>query len=314
MNAKEIFELCIKKGIDADPRGKAVVKKQLQREKKAFENMDKEDKKFFDKERLWNPYADSRMLCGDEKKTVKRILMGINIDTAEVLLADRLSEKGKKIDLIVAHHPRGSGLANLYDVMHLQDDFFAQLGIPINVSEQLTAKRIAEVERRVLPVNHYQAVDAARLLGYSMMCLHSPADNHVQKYVQETIDKAKPETVGDVIKALKKIPEYQEALRYSAAMKMVAGKKSNRCGKVVVKMTGGTEGAKELFEKMSIAGVGTFVCMHLSDDQIELAKKANINVLIAGHICSDSIGMNLMWSELEKKGIEVVRCSGIMSR
>ena len=36
---------------------------------------------------------------------------------AEVLLADRLEEKGKKIDLIMAHHPEGKAMAGRYDVM-----------------------------------------------------------------------------------------------------------------------------------------------------------------------------------------------------
>ena len=43
MNVKEIFEFCVKKGIEADPRGKAVVKRQLEREKSAYQKMDKEE-------------------------------------------------------------------------------------------------------------------------------------------------------------------------------------------------------------------------------------------------------------------------------
>ncbi len=314
MNIREIFQHCISKGIEADPRGKDGIKALLKREKKAYENLGKDMKKYYDKDRLWNPYADSRILCGSEKIEVKRILMGINVDVGEVLLADRLTEKGKKIDLIVGHHPRGRALASLYDVMHVQEDFYAQLGVPINVAEQLMDKRIKEVERRVMPLNHNQAIDAAKLLGYPVMCTHSPADNWVQKYVQQVIDKAKPDTVGDVLDALRTIPEYQIALRDNAALKVIAGKESGRCGKVVAKMTGGTEGAKDLFEALSQAGVGTWVCMHLSDDQRELAKKYHINVIIAGHISSDSIGMNILWKDIEKKGVEVIRCSGIIGR
>jgi len=42
------------------------------------------------------------------------------------------------------------------------------------------------------------------------------------------------------------------------------------------------------------------------------AAKAHVNVVIAGHISSDSLGLNLFLDELEKKGIEVIACSGLI--
>ena len=42
------------------------------------------------------------------------------------------------------------------------------------------------------------------------------------------------------------------------------------------------------------------------------AEAANINVIIAGHISSDSLGTNLFLDELEKKGIEIIPCSGLI--
>ncbi|PJB18902.1 NGG1p interacting factor NIF3, partial [Candidatus Falkowbacteria bacterium CG_4_9_14_3_um_filter_36_9] len=42
------------------------------------------------------------------------------------------------------------------------------------------------------------------------------------------------------------------------------------------------------------------------------AEKNHINVVIAGHMASDSLGMNLFLDELEKKGITVVPCSGLI--
>ncbi|MGD0576954.1 MAG: NGG1p interacting factor NIF3, partial [Candidatus Staskawiczbacteria bacterium] len=37
---------------------------------------------------------------------------------------------------------------------------------------------------------------------------------------------------------------------------------------------------------------------------------ANVNIVIAGHMSSDSLGVNLFMDELEKQGIEIVPCSG----
>ncbi|HPM39035.1 MAG TPA: NGG1p interacting factor NIF3, partial [Candidatus Pacearchaeota archaeon] len=41
------------------------------------------------------------------------------------------------------------------------------------------------------------------------------------------------------------------------------------------------------------------------------AEASHINIVIAGHISSDSLGMNLFLDELEKKGIEIIPFSGL---
>jgi intracellular sulfur oxidation DsrE/DsrF family protein len=52
--------------------------------------------------------------------------------------------------------------------------------------------------------------------------------------------------------------------------------------------------------------------MHQSERHRKEAEKAHINVVVAGHMSSDSIGMNLFLDELEKRGIEVIPCSGLI--
>ena len=42
------------------------------------------------------------------------------------------------------------------------------------------------------------------------------------------------------------------------------------------------------------------------------AETSNLNVVIAGHMSSDSLGMNLFLDELEKRGIEIIPCSGLI--
>jgi polysaccharide deacetylase 2 family uncharacterized protein YibQ len=37
-----------------------------------------------------------------------------------------------------------------------------------------------------------------------------------------------------------------------------------------------------------------------------------MNIVIAGHMSSDSLGMNLWLDELEKRGIEIVPCGGLI--
>lgn len=312
MKIIEIYDHLVKLGIEKDPRGPEEVKAALERENKKFDELKKEEQQEFDQERLTNPYADTRILCGDPGQEVKRMLVGIDIEVGEIILADRLGEKGKPVDLVLAHHPEGKALADLHYVMHLQEDILARFGVPINVAEALMSSRISEVKRGLMPVNHNRAIDAAKLLGLAMACSHTVADNQVTTYLQDLFEQENPRTVGDILKLLKEIPEYAEATKYSAGPDVVLGSKDNRAGKVLVDMTGGTSGSDKSYAKLSQAGVGTIVGMHMSDKHREEAEKNHLNVVIAGHIASDSLGMNMLLDSIEKRGVEIIPCSGFI--
>jgi putative NIF3 family GTP cyclohydrolase 1 type 2 len=308
---RKIYEIIVTKGIEADPRGKKTVLKSLEKKKKAYEDMKKEEKEFFDLESLNNPYADTRILHGTGDEEVETALVGIDMEMAEVLLADRLSQRGKKIDLILSHHPEGKAYANFYEVMHMQADILNKFGVPINIAEGLLEERIKEVERKLSPVNHTRAADMARLLDIPFMCMHTPTDNMVASYLQKTFDKKGPDTLEDILKILKEIPEYREAAKNNAGPKILLGSKNRSAGKIFVDMTGGTEGSKDIFESLANSGIGTIVAMHLSEDHRKQAEKHHVNVVIAGHISSDNLGVNLMLDEIQKRGkLEVVPCSG----
>jgi putative NIF3 family GTP cyclohydrolase 1 type 2 len=51
---------------------------------------------------------------------------------------------------------------------------------------------------------------------------------------------------------------------------------------------------------MAAGGVSTIVGMHMTEEHLANAKKASLNVVIAGHISSDVLGLNLMLDEVEK--------------
>lgn len=311
MKLRHLYETVVANGIEADPRGKKEVMKTLERKNKSYKGMNKQDKEFFDVESLTNPYADTRMLHGSGNEEIKTVIVGIDMEIGELILADRLSEKGQKVDLVIAHHPEGKAFANFYEVMHMQADILKKFGVPINIAEDLLEGRIKEVERRLMPVNHTRAVDAARLLDIPFMCMHTPTDNMVATYLQKCINRKKPDTLNDILKILLDIPEYREAAQNNAGPKILIGSKERTAGRVFVDMTGGTEGAKDIFESIANSGINTIVAMHLSDEHRKKAEKHHLNVVIAGHISSDNLGINLMIDEIQKKGrLKVLPCSG----
>ena len=312
MKLKQIYDFVIEKGMEADPRGKGKVKKELDKLNRRFEELKEEEKKEFDEEKLANPYSDTRILYGNPGAEIENILLGVDMEVGEVLLADRLNQKKEgSVDLVVSHHPEGKALAGFYDVMRMQADILSKFGVPINVAEGLLEPRIKEVQRKVMPINHTRAVDAARLLDVPFMCVHTPADNHVVSFLQKFLERKAPDTVEDVLKILKQIPEYKEGISRNAGPAVVVGSKERKAGKLFVDMTGGTEGAKDIFEKLAAAGIGTLICMHLDEERIKKVGKEHINIIIAGHIASDTLGLNLLCDKLEKKGkFNFIACSG----
>lgn len=308
MKIKDIYNLAIKMGIESDLRGGEKIKQNLARKREKYEKLSEEEKKRFDIEALSNPFLDSRVLHIAEDREIKKILVGIDIDPAELLIAKEL----KEVDLVFSHHPLGVGLAHLTDVMDLQVEVLNQYGVPINIAEKLTKERISEVARGINAVNHQRTVDAAKLLGLNLVCFHTVCDNLAANFLKKKIEKENFQRVEDLIKTLKLIPEYQEAEKIGAGPKVFAGQEENYCGKIVLtEITGGTEGSAKLYEKMAQAGIGTVVGMHISEENKKAAEAANLNVVIAGHISSDSLGVNLFLDELEKKGVAIVPCSGL---
>jgi hypothetical protein len=311
MKIRDIYRKAVDAGMSNDPRGREAALKDLQRSEKEYAAGKAGEKEFFDKEALLNPYADSRILNGSGEEDVKNALIGIDIGVGEILLCESLRSRGKPADLVVSHHPEGMAFANLYSVMHMQSDILSRHGVPISTAEDLMEQRVKEVERKIMPLNHTRAVDAARLLGMPFICLHTPADNMVATFLQKSFDEKEPYLLSDVTDLLRALPEYREAARNGSGPKIVMGNENRRAGRIFVDMTGGTEGSKDIFQSLAATGVNTLVVMHLSEEHRKEAEKNHLNVVVAGHIASDNLGLNLLLDEVIKgEDIGIFECSG----
>lgn len=311
MTIQEIYQLAIKLGIENDLRGKKRVEENLKRLKRKYEKMNADQKKNFDMESLENPFSDSRVLYESKnKKEIKKVMVGIDMEGPELLLAAQMD-----VDLVITHHPEGKALGFMPDVMALQAEVLADYGIPINIAESVLKPRISEVSRRVTSANHDRAVDMARLLDMNYMCIHTPCDNLVANFLKKEFEKKEKEMiyVEDVMKLLRSIPEYDLAEKTGAGPRLFAGTEDNYAGKIALtEITGGTEGSAKIYEKMSQAGIGTVIGMHMSEEHKKGADAAHINAVIAGHMPSDSIGINLFVDHLEADGIDVIPTSGLI--
>lgn len=243
-----------------------------------------------------------------ESNEVKRILVGVDIDSGDLVLAKNLG-----YDLVLAHHPAGdNSRVNGMQVMKRQIDIMTGVGITINKAQKALAERQRGLINNAHGNNWSKVTGAARALGLPFMNIHMPCDILSENKVQEVLDGVlQPRsTVQDLVDALMTIPEYQNALTKPVIR---VGSGSDYCGKPLVIMAGGTNGGAQVAKAYFDAGIGTLVSMHVPEDVVKAVKEQNIgNWIVAGHMASDSIGINLLIAELEKRGCEVTRLNGIM--
>ena len=222
-------------------------------------------------------------------------------------------EKNADIDLVITHHPNGYGFVNFYDVIEMQAEKNALHNVPINVSEALTNKRLNEVSRSVYGANHYRDVETAKLLKLNYMCMHTVADNFVESFLTEKMKLEKPNTLSDIIDILYTIEEYKISAKRYNPPKIFNGSNKSKVGNIIVDMTGGASFDSAMIDALSKAGISTIIVMNISDRLLDECKKHYINVVCAGHMSSDSLGLNLLFKAIKEKtkeDFEILPASG----
>ena len=245
-----------------------------------------------------------------EGENIKKVLMGVDMDTPELMLAKQLG-----YDCVVSHHPRNTNAAML-EVMNDHICKLEALGVPRNRSQKLLDKRKDVLSYNQHVSNSRRSESAAKLMGMPYMCIHTPTDIIGEAMVQNHLDakfKNKPETtLEEVCAAIEEICEYKNAVRKPVIR---VGNKDSYAGKIYVLMSGltgpGADVTKEYFE----AGVGTLILMHIPESDVKAIKEQDIgNVIVAGHMSSDSIGLNKVAEEWAKHGIETTMMSGVIEK
>lgn len=242
---------------------------------------------------------------------IKQVIIGLDIDVTDLLLAKQLG-----VDLVIGHHPvTGSPYVNFSKVMLRQIDCMVSQGVTINKAQRALAKRKESVDIAHHVGNYDRIMQAAKLLGLPFMNIHLPADiitdNIVTGFLQDKFGGQPKATLGNVLNALKEIPEYRYALTEPVIR---AGSPEYYAGKIYVAMAGGTSGGAAVAKAYFEAGVGTLVVMHMPEPDIKEIREHNLgNLIVAGHIASDSIGLNKLIAALEDQGLKISRLNGIVS-
>jgi hypothetical protein len=241
---------------------------------------------------------------------IRRILATIDCDVDDLLLARVLH-----CDAVLTHHPEWTASLRGWTLIARQIDQMVECGVPIAKAEAAIQRRLHSVELNSHPRNYGRVMQAAKLLALAFLNVHLPCDILSRRIISERLARFQhPEsraTVADVLAALQEIPEQKLA---ATEPKVRLGAPDRLAGRVAVAMAGYTNGGVDVLRAYFEAGVGTVLMMHFPEADLKEAREQKLagNLIITGHMASDSIGINAYLDELERRGLEVIRAGGIV--
>jgi len=243
---------------------------------------------------------------------VERVLFGIDMESAEVLLAHTLG-----YDLVISHHPMGGeAILNFHLVLKRHVQQMITAGVPDDVAQKAVDGLI--YERRILNSmrNYDHAPSVARLLHMPYMNIHTPLDEIGRMRMAEAASQlSEQDTVHDLITLFQgSFGEFQHA---KTRIEVMVGSPDNRLGRVAISHGAGTNGGYTIAKAYFDHGVDTLVYIHCRpSDAQRLAqeyREKGKTLIVTGHIASDSLGINPFIDQLRACGLQVTPISGIIS-
>jgi putative NIF3 family GTP cyclohydrolase 1 type 2 len=242
---------------------------------------------------------------------VRRVYVGIDIDVAELLLAKALGADG-----VIAHHPIGSrARLGIPAVIERHVGQMTAEGIPAGIAHELMVARRDPVAHALHTSNYDRVVDAAKQLQMPLMNIHLAADLVGRQFFIDFVGRTvgrQGTTIGRLVDELKTIPEMEASL---VQPELWLGRADNPVGRWIVQMAAGTNGGAAVYRTYYEHGINTILAMHIDDRdlrELEQLQRPTANLVITGHMPSDSIGMNRVIAALEQQGLEVIAGSGVI--
>jgi len=242
---------------------------------------------------------------------MKRILFGIDIDLADEMLAKQLGYDG-----VIGHHPIGmTTRTHFFEVMNRQKMLMEEVGATPDEAEEALKERRDDIEYGGRGVNYDRHITAFEMFGLPVMNLPIVIDVISEHTVRDRIYPQFPEgndkTVADLISALMTFEEYQVSPIKPAVM---IGELDDPCGVPVIAFANGTCGGPPVIKTYWKYGRDTAVYMHIPTGDVKKLREdeERKNLVIAGHMPSDSIGINLFIDALIERGMEVDTFNGVV--
>lgn len=242
---------------------------------------------------------------------MRKVMFGIDIGTAELMLAKQLGCDG-----VIAHHPAGgSARRHFAEVLTRQIELMIDHGVPQDAARAAAQPLISRAIMAGHAANADHVPSVARLLGMPLMNIHLPLDEIGRRIMIDVIDDHvtsldRAPKVQDATDALMTLAEFANA---DTRIMVPVGAVDNPLGHLAVVHGAGTNGGARVAQTYFEHGLGTVLYIHCAGEEVARLRESEGagNLIVSGHIASDLLGINRYVAQIESRGVEVVRVSGL---
>lgn len=231
-----------------------------------------------------------------------KVLFAIDVGVGELLLAEKLGATG-----VIAHHPPG-GPPRLrwHEVLWRHVDFLVSHGVPEEEAREAVEELVRDFAARDHAANFPHVPAVAEALGIPLVGIHTPLDEIGRRRLLEVVRRMLPEaTVGELVAELMGYKEFASA---DTQIEIRLGAPGNPIGKVGVFHGAGTNEGYPVAACAFRHGIDTVIYIHCADSAVRKLSQEfpEKNLIVTGHIASDSLGINPFLSALRDRGMEVI--------
>jgi len=232
---------------------------------------------------------------------IKKIFVSVDINQSDIYLAKNL-----KYDCVLTHHPIGLSLLQFHHVFDRHVKYMVDNGIKRKNAISLVKKLKEKVELRSHSAIYDDIVSTSKLLKMPLLNIHQPLDEYMRKIILSKLSTSKLKSVSDLVESIEEIPEFNKAL---TKVRVCNGKSNNKVGEWVLVIAAGSNGGYDIARTYYENNISTVIYLHIDYNEFLKVKKDKKckNLVILGHLAGDSIGMNQICKELEKREINVVK-------
>ena len=307
MQLERIFRRMIDVGRQAEWRDQATLDAQLAQRRSDYAALTGYEKRYYDLERLKNPFGCSRICAGAPDLDVRGMIVGINCTLEGVLYAERLRDKGRRIDAFLAHHgipPSG----DLYpDINNTHYNVLVDFGVPEDTARQIVERAIRDYTLRMgnEPTGFESHTDMA------LFNVHNPMDNLFALHTAQQIARERPATVAEIVELLLTMEEFAIDARYNVLPEIAVGGPGAKVGCIYFDVLGGIcLNDEELAALLATGKVNTVVRLAYSNC-IRICREAGVNLIFLPHNAHDNVGINLMLDQVvAEEPIDIVPTDG----
>ena len=232
---------------------------------------------------------------------IKKVFVSIDVSPFDIYFAKNLG-----CDCVLTHHPIGKSAVSFHKVFDRHVEYMIEKGIKKKLAISLVKDLKYKAYLKSHSLIYNDVISTAKSLKMPLLNIHQPLDEYMRKIILFKLAKSKLKTISDLIEAIEEITEFKKAL---TRVIICNGKVSNEIGNWVLVIAAGSNGGYDIARTYYKNNVSTVIYLHIDYNELNKVKKDKTckNLVILGHLAGDSIGMNKICKELEKREIVVIK-------